>query len=244
MSAKPDGTRSIRPALTNVLNSISHGATPFIATFLLIHLSAPVMANLGGSSLASQTMLLGREFYQTPYGESMLVLGPITAHVLAGALKRFTSPKPTSQPRPLSTRLTGTGYAVAVFWLPVHYFIHRTSPKTPTPPINAVGPSELDFEFVKYGLKTWPFRMTFLYAGLVIGLTLHVTEAMGLLAYFQGKLKQTKDAINARTATGIVGVALPVFAGLFFIAREPSYLFPSMARRFHAVIQRHPLFWL
>lgn len=39
------------------LTKIAHGSTPFITTFLLIHLSAPALANLGGSSLASQTMV-------------------------------------------------------------------------------------------------------------------------------------------------------------------------------------------
>jgi hypothetical protein len=40
-----------------VLTKLLHGSAPFISTFLLIHLSAPMLANLGGSSLASQTMV-------------------------------------------------------------------------------------------------------------------------------------------------------------------------------------------
>ena len=42
-----------QPALTR----IAHGSAPFITVFALIHLTAPVMANLGGASLASQTMV-------------------------------------------------------------------------------------------------------------------------------------------------------------------------------------------
>jgi hypothetical protein len=61
------------------LTKAIHVSSPFITTFLLIHLSAPVMG-LGGSTLASQTMVcyvylykwrmpdvgpqaLGREYY-------------------------------------------------------------------------------------------------------------------------------------------------------------------------------------
>ena len=39
------------------LTRIVHGSAPFITTFLLIHLTAPAIASLGGSSLSSQTMV-------------------------------------------------------------------------------------------------------------------------------------------------------------------------------------------
>ena len=39
------------------LTKLAHGSAPFLATFLLIHLAAPAVANLGGSSLSSQTMV-------------------------------------------------------------------------------------------------------------------------------------------------------------------------------------------
>jgi hypothetical protein len=51
---------SMRPTSgTAVLTFIAHGTTPFIATFMLIHLTAPATATLGGSSLASQLMVRG-----------------------------------------------------------------------------------------------------------------------------------------------------------------------------------------
>lgn len=50
---KPFLRRFVYPTLTK----LSHGTAPFITTFVLIHLSAPVLANLGGSSLASQVMV-------------------------------------------------------------------------------------------------------------------------------------------------------------------------------------------
>lgn len=48
---RPFGS-TLAPYLTNA----AHFSAPFITTFLLIHLSAPAIANVGGSSLASQTM--------------------------------------------------------------------------------------------------------------------------------------------------------------------------------------------
>ena len=50
-------TSSFRQNLLSYLTKLSHGSTPFITTFLLIHLTAPALANLGGSSLSSQTMV-------------------------------------------------------------------------------------------------------------------------------------------------------------------------------------------
>ena len=39
------------------LTRLAHGSAPFLSTFMMIHLSAPVFASLGGSSLASQVMV-------------------------------------------------------------------------------------------------------------------------------------------------------------------------------------------
>jgi hypothetical protein len=50
---KASWTRRVPAALTVV----AQGTAPFISTFLLIHLSAPIAAAAGGSSLASQVMV-------------------------------------------------------------------------------------------------------------------------------------------------------------------------------------------
>lgn len=54
--ASGNGNPYIRHAL-NILTNVAHGSAPFITTFLLIHLSAPALANIGGSSLSSQVMV-------------------------------------------------------------------------------------------------------------------------------------------------------------------------------------------
>lgn len=50
-------TGGIRGTIVKSLTTISHVTSPFISVFLLVHLSAPVLANFGGTSLASQTMV-------------------------------------------------------------------------------------------------------------------------------------------------------------------------------------------
>ena len=47
----------VRHTVVNTLRTISHVTTPFISTFLFVHLAAPVFANIGGTNLASRTMV-------------------------------------------------------------------------------------------------------------------------------------------------------------------------------------------
>jgi hypothetical protein len=51
------GLDSVRQTALPYLTNISHVSAPFITTFLLVHLTPPVLANFGGSSLASQTLV-------------------------------------------------------------------------------------------------------------------------------------------------------------------------------------------
>nr|GAT50462.1 predicted protein [Mycena chlorophos] len=220
------------PVLTNVL----HGTAPFISTFMLIHLSAPMLANLGGSSLASQTMLLGREYYQTNFGEKYLLLAPLAAHALSGLTKRTISPR-KAPPRPWTSLLTLTGYMTMVVFLPVHFMTHRVVPQSPSPPIYALSPSELDFEYVKFALTRWPKRSWFLYGGLVLCAVLHTVEGQRLLfnTYFGKEMGRLVGAAKTRMRAAALGlVALPVLSGLWILAQEPLMAFPSSFARFQA----------
>lgn len=49
--------RKLRAWALPILTKTAHISAPFITTFLLIHLSAPAVASIGGSSLASSTMV-------------------------------------------------------------------------------------------------------------------------------------------------------------------------------------------
>lgn len=72
---------------TPVLVKLAHASAPFLSTFLLIHLSTPLLANVGGSNLSSNVMVrariiivLGREytnydgtdFWRVALGEGVL----------------------------------------------------------------------------------------------------------------------------------------------------------------------------
>ncbi|KAJ7746346.1 hypothetical protein B0H16DRAFT_1321149 [Mycena metata] len=245
MSSDPQGVpkRTFRQTALPLLTKAIHGSAPFISTFLLIHLTAPMLANLGGSSLASQTMLLGREYYQTEFGEKYLLLGPIIAHSLSGIAKRVLSPS-KAPPRPWTSLLSLTGYANLIFFLP-HFMTHRVHPKNPAAPIHALGPSELDFEFVKYGLATWPRRTWFLYGALVLGVVFHAVDGNRLLfnTYMSGSFGRIKAAARKRLlAIGVGLVALPVLSGVFVMSREPLMVFASTAARFHASFARSPFY--
>ncbi|KAJ6570101.1 hypothetical protein DFH09DRAFT_982623 [Mycena vulgaris] len=243
MSADPQ-KRSLRQRALPVLTKLIHGSAPFITTFLFIHLTAPMLANLGGSSLASQTMLLGREYYQTDLGEKYLLLGPLAVHSLSGIAKRVLSPT-KAPPRPWTSLLSLTGYANMIIFLPVHFMTHRALPMNPAAPIHALGPAELDFEYVKYGLATWPWRSWFLYGGLVAGVVLHAVDGERLLynTYFGETMGRIKMAARKRLlAIGLGLVAVPVLSGMFIMSKEPLMILSSTAERFQASFTQFPFY--
>ncbi|KAI0258981.1 hypothetical protein BC834DRAFT_908806, partial [Gloeopeniophorella convolvens] len=140
----PHAAPGLRTHASSALATLAHGSAPFITTFLFIHLAAPAMANLGGACLSSQTM--------TGSTEHCLVFAPLLIHSTSALLKHLFSPR---SPRPLSSSLSATGYVVAFFFLPAHFITHRLAPADPAPPISSLGPSELDYEYVK-ALVEWP----------------------------------------------------------------------------------------
>ncbi|KAH9890532.1 hypothetical protein C8Q73DRAFT_667400 [Cubamyces lactineus] len=225
----------------SALTRIAHGSAPFITTFVFIHLTAPVIANLGGTSLASQVMLLGREYYQTPFGEKYLVLAPLMVHPLSALLKRVLAPKPA---RRLTSILSVTGYTVAAA-VALHYFTHRIAPADPSPPIYAVGPSELDYEYVKFALQEWPWRSWLGYIGLTGCVAWHAVEGMAVIwnTWLRPHLGDLPGTKRSRTLGALVAGVLPVATGMFFMWREPLMVFASHAERFRAALSHSPLYW-
>ncbi|KAK7688836.1 hypothetical protein QCA50_007525 [Cerrena zonata] len=225
-------SQSNRHTLQNYLTRTAHASTPFIATFVIIHLSAPAFANLGSSSLASQ--ILGREYYQTSFGERYLLIAPFAAHTISGILKRLLTP--SSMRRRFTSLLSITGYSALLFFLPVHYLTHRIYPSDPTPPIYSVGPAELDFEFVKVGLQTWPWRSWLLYIGLTTCVAWHAAAGANIiwstwLRPYLGPGKSMKSRL-VQTSLGV----LPALSGLYFMSQEPLFAFSSLAERFQSAL--------
>jgi len=177
--------------------------------------------------------LLGREYYQTATTEPVLVYAPLLVHASSAFLKRLFAPR---APRPLTGALAVTGYAVLLFLLPVHVATHRLFPADVAPPIAALSPAELDYEFVKAGLATWPMRSWALYATLVLGVALHAAEGVHVMwsVWAPGAEGRWK-ALRRRTRRVLAGVSvLPVLSGLYVLSREPLLAFVSMAERYRA----------
>lgn len=202
--------------------------------------------------------LLGREYYQTWFGERYLLLLPLDIHVLAGIAKRllsFAPPKTslTKSPRPITSFLSMTGYSL-FFFLRIHYHTHRSFPQDPSAPIYSLGPSELDYEFVKYGIQQWPWRSWFLYGGLVLITAWHAAEGLQIIynSWVRGessevehshKVKKSKFRTSRRTRiAGATLLTTPALAGLWVISREPLMAFSSLASRFHAIFTKSPLY--
>ncbi|KJA21124.1 hypothetical protein HYPSUDRAFT_141230 [Hypholoma sublateritium FD-334 SS-4] len=239
---------SVRARALPALTVTAHITAPFIGAFLVVHLTAPALATVGGASLASQTMILGREYYQTALSEPLLLLAPLSLHALAAGLKRvltFFSPKSRPTVRPLTHPLTLSAIFL-LFLLPTHYLTHRLYPTIAASPILAVGPAELDFAFVQAGLAAWPVRSALMYAGLVCAGAVHAAEGLSLLrrrylpaAKAEGQVgAPSKRVITPRVQRTVLALglgALPVLAGVYALAREHTFVFADLASRYHAV---------
>ncbi|KAG8844545.1 hypothetical protein FRB96_003015 [Tulasnella sp. 330] len=223
-----DIPRSSRKAsILKVLTFTQHLSAPFISTFMLIHLSAPVIATLGGSTLSSQVMLLGREYYQTSLTEPLLVYGPIAAHISASTLKRILLGWPKHP-----SILALSAYPLLAL-LPIHVLTHRINPSIRAAPILSLSPSELDYEYIKYGLQTWPLRSTLLYAGLVVCGITHGMEGSMLLSRVW--MKSSAWRVEKWKKSSIVmGGAMVVMVGVLTLGVEPLSTSKGLMTRFHA----------
>ena len=187
----------------------------------------------------SAAQLLGREYYQTSFGEKYLVIAPLVIHSLSAALKRVLSPKTA---RRATSILSVTGYS-AVFCVLVHYFLHRVAPSSPASPIYSVGPSELDFEYVKYGLHEWPVRNFLAYTALAALVSAHASEGMSIIwnTWMRPTFGALRQSRKARLTGALLGV-VPVVSGLFFMWSEPLLVFASHAERFRASFMKSVFF--
>jgi succinate dehydrogenase/fumarate reductase cytochrome b subunit len=234
MSAKGDGSKPRQTVA--VLTNVAHISAPFLSVFLVVHLSAPALANVGGSSLSSNVMLLGREYYQTGFGERYLLFIPLAAHVASSITKRIIDPRPAS-PRKITSTLSLAAYSALLVFLPIHYYTHRVSPTNPLPPIFAVGPAEVDYEFVKIGLARFPWRSWILYGGLVASVVVHAVEGAQII--LASRFASRKIRMRPRTRNIIAGVAaVPILAGLWTLSKEPLMVFASLAERYEAAFAR------
>ncbi|KAI6011069.1 hypothetical protein EDC04DRAFT_2580766 [Pisolithus marmoratus] len=261
---------------SSILTTLAHGSAPFLSTFLIIHLSAPIAANVGGSGLASSVMLLGREYYQTAFGERYLLFLPLAIHVTSSIAKRAvltlapdsSSLSPSSRPsmsdldstadseksftpksrariRKLTSLLSISAYTALFLFVPIHVATHRLLPARADSPawpsnnvdLDALGSSELDFEFVKTAIKTWPWRSWMLYTGLVGCVLVHAAEGASVIytRYIRGRVGvPTLLSLRGNKKNAVVAgvAALPVLTGLWVLSREPTFALSSIVRQY------------
>lgn len=241
-----DSETGPRLNIISLLTAIQRLPTPFISAFMLVHLSAPVIASIGGSSASSQVMvstlsteyrfhapgnyffpdlmiliskLLGREYYQGRYTEPLLVFAPLGVHVTSSLARRILlSIKPSHSTIPQqpvsifaniwkkfkSKRLVTLSAYPALAFFAIHVQNHRLRPSLPVPPISALSPSELDYEFVKFGLQTYPLWAWVTYGGLVFATLYHASEgAVIVLRAWVAKIK-TKTKTKTKKESGFV----------------------------------------
>ncbi|CAE6432804.1 unnamed protein product [Rhizoctonia solani] len=247
-----DTARPIYPSVLRGLTYAQHLPTPFITTFMFIHLSAPALASIGGTDAANQVMLLGREYYHGVPQENLLVFLPITIHVGASLIKRIVkfghhlminlkvkggriqepATRGTNSLR-TSDILMWTGYPLFLALTP-HIATHRLIPSSPTPPISSISPSELDYTFVHFGLKNWPVRSWVMYALLVGAGITHAIYGMPVV-WRQTTLKLLKKArvlhSESRIGTrwsispkaGLLGIGI-VLLGVLRISRDNLFI--------------------
>ncbi|QRW00341.1 hypothetical protein RhiJN_28359 [Ceratobasidium sp. AG-Ba] len=252
---------------TRFMNSLTyaqHLPTPFITTFMLIHLTAPAVASIGGVSAASQ--LLGREYYHGVPQEALLVYAPITLHVCASLAKRLVkigrlvqkagtsdvAQLPPKQNRSVisSNALQLTGYPL-VFLLSPHIATHRLLPSTPSPPISSISPSELDFSFVNFGLKNWPARSWIMYSVLVGAGIMHVTYGAPIVWRTILRLLKKAGLVNSESKkslswrmfpkASLLGIGV-VLLGMLRIAREDVFLTRLATTRMVASYRLSPFY--
>ncbi|KIO05597.1 hypothetical protein M404DRAFT_999729 [Pisolithus tinctorius Marx 270] len=267
-------------AASSILTMLVHGSAPFLSTFLLVHLSAPIEANIVGSGLASSVMLLGREYYQTAFGERYLLLLPFAVHVTSSVAKRVVltfisdldslarsekpfSPKPRPRIRKLTSLLSISAYTTLFLFVPIHVATHRLLPAeadtlawpSTDVDLDPLGSSELDYEFVKTAIKTWPWRSWILYTGIVGCVLVHAAQGASVIyaRYIRGRcgcvglpnrpsLRSSSGnalglARGNRKTAALAGVAaLPVLTGPWMLSREPMLALSSVVQRYQITL--------
>uniref|UniRef100_A0A0W0FFA7 Mitochondrial adapter protein MCP1 transmembrane domain-containing protein n=1 Tax=Moniliophthora roreri TaxID=221103 RepID=A0A0W0FFA7_MONRR len=137
--------------------------------------------------------------------------------------------------------LASTAYPLIPLFT-LHFMTHRGIPSSPSSPLHS---SELDFEFVKFHLQTYPKLSWFLYGSLLALTLIHGVEGVVVVwnRYYPGlRLRQLGKAKWARIAAVLTGIGGTVISGLWFISREVPMVFPDMLKRFDRVLRIVPFY--
>jgi hypothetical protein len=127
----------------------------------------------------------------------------------------------------------------------MHYLTHRIYPMSADDPIDAVGPAELDYEFVKYGLQCWPARTWLIYGGLASCVIFHGLIGAKIIwqTWFggtrsNGDCGQDRKIFNFTPFAAASSILVPVLVGIFKLSREPLVALSPTIMRFEAVFKK------
>jgi hypothetical protein len=160
-------------------------------------------------------------------------------HIISGTAKRLLRTKDDPPARKVTGKFAASGYLSALFFVPIHFLTHRFYPALSSPSIQSVGPAELDYEFVKTGLETWPVRSWLLYAGLVGFVTIHAVEGLHIMlnTTLYGLWERARK-MNAKQRTRVVLASiLPVVSGMWIMKREGLMAFGSVIKRYEEALK-------
>lgn len=185
-----------------------------IGSVLIVHLAAPVAASLGGADMANQTMLLGREYYQSALLEPVLVWGALGVHLVAALVRRQCLPRaPRCAWRDARWWHRLAGLALAPVLL-LHVVTNRLVPSRSAAPMRELSPAELDMSYVSVGFAHYPRVSWLVYTWLCVCGAVHLVGGVP-------KLQRR----HARTAYGMgAGIALAalLLGGTAAIARDTA----------------------
>lgn len=140
------------------------------ARFMVVHLTAPAAAAIGGEDTASQFMLLGRELYQTRLGEKALLASGV-AHVAASAAKRVLASHRQRWRLPslhsLSSWHSVSGFALVPIVV-LHTLKHRWWPAA-----SDISPAFFNYGYVVRALQTRPWLSWLGYGSILLAGSYH-----------------------------------------------------------------------
>ncbi|PWN38877.1 hypothetical protein IE81DRAFT_68985 [Ceraceosorus guamensis] len=161
---------------TNVwLRRISHLSASAFGVFVIVHISAPVVAAIAppnsAQEWAGKTMLLGRVYYQGAWSEPVLVWAMLGAHISSSLSRRLLrSTASTTSPVTQRFKAPSSHTTSAIILLPLLALHSLTTRLMPA----RKGISEvLDHSFVARGFQTWPLLNCCSYAALLGAMLIH-----------------------------------------------------------------------
>ncbi|EPQ32332.1 uncharacterized protein PFL1_00528 [Pseudozyma flocculosa PF-1] len=99
-----------------------------------------------------------------------------------------------------------------------HILLNRLIPSRSTPPISALSPSELDYSYVSYGLRSAPLVTAALYLSLVVAAALHVTTGTTRLIARSRSQKAGTRRTRPRTKPGTGTWTITAAVASLFVA--------------------------